>query len=365
MKVAIITFHRAINYGAVLQAYALQEAIRKKGHDCIILNYFCPTMEAYTAPFNMFEKEPNIKNYIIAGIKTPFRLIRKIRFYNFSKKYMRLSKPIKNLHEMDFDYDCFITGSDQVWNDYLTGNDMSYFLDFVNLDNKKMSYAACFGYELLPEELKKNYKMYLSKFNKISVRDEVSKKIIHELLRDKKEIFVTVDPTLLWTGDFWGKFRKSNSKGKYILIYSLNQEIGLMKCARELSEKYSMDILYICNDIFEIKKYSYVKHIFSPKPEDFLSLIANAEYVVTNSFHGTVFSLVFHRKFYCETQYGSKKNKRIEDLLEKIGCTDRIINNMGEVKEQNDMICWKTIDDKIESMRNDSLEYLEMLTMRN
>lgn len=361
MKVAIITFHRATNYGAVLQAYALQEAVRQCGHECSILDYFCPTMEEYTAAFNMFEKEHKIKNYIVAGIKVPFRFIRKKRFQDFCKTYLRLSRPVKNLNEVSGVYDSFITGSDQVWNDYLTGNDMTYFLDFVNSDNKKNSYAACFGYESLPENLEKSYKKYLVKFNDISVRDETSKKIVRELVGDEKAVSVAVDPTLLWTEEFWKKFRRENQRGKYILVYSLNREIGLMKCAKELSEKYSMEILYICNDIFEVKKHSYVKHIFSPKPEEFISLIANAEYVITNSFHGTVFSLIFHREFYCEIQYGDKRNKRIEDLLEKVGCTNRIMTSEGEFDEKNNIIQWNVVDDRIANMRKNSLEYLKKL----
>lgn len=365
MKVAIITFHRAINYGAVLQAYALQEAIRLKGYECTVLDYLCPTMEEYTASFNMFEKERKMRNYVVASIKAPFRLIRKKRFQAFCKKYLRLSKSVKNLDEISLSYDCFITGSDQVWNDYLTGNDMRYFLDFVNLDEKKKSYAACFGYEVLPKKLEESYKKYLKKFDKISVRDETSKKIVHQLLGDEKEISIDVDPTLLWTEAFWQKFKQDNHRGRYILVYSLNKEIGLMKCAKELSEKYNMDIWYICNDIFEMKKYSYTKHIFSPKPEEFLSLIANAEYVITNSFHGTVFSLIFHRKFYCETQYGGKKNKRIEDLLEEIGCTNHIMTSEGVIEEQNDKLQWNAVDEKIANMRKNSLEYLETLNMRD
>lgn len=364
MKIAIITFHRAINYGAVLQAYALQEAVRKKGYEISILDYACPVMEKYTASFNMFEKEHKIKNYIIAGIKVPFRFIRKKRFYSFCKKYLRLSKPVRDLEDVCEVYECFITGSDQVWNDYLTGNDMTYFLDFVNADNKKNSYAACFGYETLPENLKERYKECLSKFNNISVRDETSKKIVSELLGEKKEVSVVADPTLLWTENFWGKFKKENTQGKYIIVYSLNEEIGLMKCAKKISEKYKLKILYICNDILEIKKYSYAKHIFSPKPEDFVSLIANAEYVITNSFHGTVFSLIFHRNFYCETQYRDKKNKRIEDLLKDVGCTNRIMTNEGRIDEQNDRIQWNVIDERIENMRKKSMEFLEKLNKK-
>ena len=357
MKVGIVTFHRAVNYGAVLQAYALQKAVEQLGNDCVILDYFCPEMEKYTKAFSMFNKKHIIKNYIIACVKAPFRKIRKRKFTAFCKKYLVLSEHIHNLQEEANRFDCFIAGSDQIWNDYLTGNDLTYFLKFVKDNHKKVSYAACFGMQSIPKSLQEQYKCQLAQFERISVRDETSKQLIEGLLGAGKEISIVADPTLLFGADFWSSFQSTNHEGRYVLVYSLNPEIGLMECAKKLRDKYGLKIIYICNDILEVKKYSYVKHLLSPTPEKFVSLIANANYVVTNSFHGTVFSIIFHKNFYCETNYGDKRNKRIEDLLEEVHCLDRIMNGEGMVQEKE--IDWEVVDEAIEQIRQKSISYLK------
>lgn len=363
MKIGILTFQRAINYGAVLQAWALQKALEMLGQDVEVINYKNNKMEAYSGVFNMFGKRKSIKNILSALKNTPIRFLRVSRYHRFIRKYLALSELVdkKNIQKLNNKYDAFITGSDQVWNDYLTDFDDAYFLSFVEDSQKKNSYAASFGFSEFPDGTVREYGKRLKSFNKISVREQQGIQLVKEA--SGRDAVCCVDPTLLLDQKSWEKILvPSKSNKKYILIYSLNPIKNLMKYVEELSSRYNLDILYICmewNNLFAYKNIPHLKHLVTPSPERFVSLIHDAEYVLTNSFHGTVFSLIFHKKFYSETDYGTKKNDRIENLLESLGLQQRIIK--AEYPNWEEEVDWDTVDEKIKKMRRFSQSYLESI----
>jgi hypothetical protein len=230
-------------------------------------------------------------------------MARKIKFSNFVRKHLKITNELntKSLKECYKDYEGVVVGSDQVWNDYLTGFDKAYFLDFIE-GKKKLSYAASFGFVNIPNNLKEDYRNLLNDFTAISVREKSGAMIIDELLSEKADI--CIDPTLLLDNKDWRYFIKNKKREKYILLYSSNKNVNLFECAIRLSQERNLKIYYICNEIYDMRNlsgYKNVKHLLWPNPVEFLNLIYHAEYIFTNSFHGTAFSVIFHKKFFCET----------------------------------------------------------------
>lgn len=358
MEVGIITFHRALNYGAVLQAYALQTKLQDMGNEVYIIDYRNKKIEQINSIIRLDGRKRRgviIKELLAA----PFRWNRRNKFNKYIKERLNLYSNFEpeEMGELCDKFDQFIVGSDQVWNPVLTGDDTTYFLNFVDDNEKKNSYAASIGLNNLTEEYYNELKENLLSFRKISVRENSAKLLLDKIV--EKDIDVVIDPTLLLESNQYTT-TGSVSKKKYILVYSLNTEINLMKEVISLAEKKNLSIYYVCNELYDLKKNrdAKVRHILNPSPNRFIDLIANAEYVATNSFHGTVFSIIFHKQFMCEVDYGVSYNSRIQDLLQECGLIDRIINSKSNF---DDLIEWDQVDTKIDRLRKDSLECLKTI----
>ena len=363
MKVAIITFHRAINYGAVLQVLALQESIMKLNHEATVIDYRCKAIEEDYKNIRL-KKGVGLKSIVNNVISYPIRYKKKKEFYRFVEKNLNLSSSIYSsnaeLIKSNDEYDIFITGSDQVWDDKCVKFDKAYFLDFVSESSKKNSYAASFSFGELPNDLKEEYRARLKDFNNISVREEVGKKIFGQLLN--KNIVVSLDPTLLLNKEEWSKYATERLiEQKYILIYSVHAPNKLFKFAEELSNKTGFKLVNI-NDSWQRKVNA--KYLRGISPSEYLSLFKNAQYILTNSFHGTVFSLIFNKKFMVELVSKTNKiNHRSKHLLELLGLEDRILENI-DGKWQDDDIDYKNVNCILEIERKKSIQYLENILKR-
>lgn len=363
MKVGILTFHRAINYGAVLQAWALQKKVKSMGCECDVLDYNSEQMKQYTAVINMFEKPKTLKSYLSAIVKAPFIILRKARFSNFVKKYLELTEKLNkdSIKKCEAEYDGVIVGSDQVWNDYLTGFDKAYFLDFIK-EKRKWSYSVSLGFTEIPSHLRSEYHNLLSNFSEISMREQSAADIIEDLL--ERKVNICIDPTLLLDKIDWMSFIRNGCADQYILIYSLNKNIYLFQKAIQLAKKKGCKLYYICNDMRDIRKLSglpggeKVRYILSPTPVEFLNLIYHAQSVMTNSFHGTVFSLIFHKNFYCEAYYGDHQNNRIIELLENLDLSQRIVGSNFFYEGEID---WSIVDERLEREKEKSEKYLKTI----
>lgn len=359
MKIAIITFHRALNYGAVLQAFALQKKLEDMGHKAVILDHNNKKIASINSVLRIGDNK-NIIHIIKELVNAPFRLIRKRKFEDFVSGKLKIY-PIEEytLSDINDNFDIFITGSDQVWNPYLTDHDDAYFLDFVNLPEKKVSYAASIGIKCFSDDDRIKVGKMLQSFAKISVREQSAKDLLQNIVNIP--IKVVVDPTLLVDRTVYADWIEKDNKGKYIFVYSLNSEVNLMTSVFELAEKENLKILYICNELYDIKKHinKRIHHVLNPSPERFISLLANAEYVATNSFHGTVFSIIFHKQFLCETDYGKSKNGRVIDLLRECGLSERIV---GDYALWQKNIEWCEVDRKLKCLQSSSVAYIKELT---
>lgn len=357
MKIKIITFHRAINYGAVLQTYALFNVLKKIVHKCdsvSLFDYRCDKIEKQYNPF-ILQKGLNKK---ISGIFCfPFNVIRYIKFRRFIGSNLILSK------EFSKD-DLFITGSDQVWNYHCSNFDKAYFLNFLN--DKKYSYSASFGFSEIPEEKRPEYKELLTDFKKISVREQSGVEIINDLM--DREVYRTLDPTLLLDLNEWNKIASINRiNERYILVYLMNNTKSIIRFAEKLSLKTGYKLIFIDNNFLstKIKKAHKSTSKCIVSPEEWVSLFSNASYIVTNSFHGIVFSINFNKQFFLELlPDNSTINTRLENILDIFNLNDRIIID-GEYNNFDKMINYNDINIILDEERIKSMEYLKSIIEEN
>lgn len=362
MKIGTLTYHRAVNYGAVLQTYALQKVLDKLNIESEVIDYRAPYIEWIYKPFCM----RNVKNLgdvlkIIEG--APIKYKKKKQFYKFINKHIKLSKEIytvENIKKANDVYDAFLTGSDQVFNLDCSNNDKNYFLDFVSDIKKKNSYAASFGFDNVPNGQENEYKELLATFNNISVREKQGVKIVKDIV-DKDAIEV-LDPTLLLSKKEWEQIveeSKVKEKG-YILIYAMKPSEVLMKSASKLSEMTGLEIVFLKDSLTKEgqnildKNIKYVKHV---DPEEFIELFSKAEYVITNSFHGTAFSINFNKKFFMELLDSKMNvNSRLENILDMLDLRNRQILSLDSIT--TDEIDYERVNKILEERKKISMDYL-------
>lgn len=353
-KIGILTFHCSNNYGAVLQAYALRKTLSDlyESSDVHVINYRCEGTVSKTS-----FKDLRIKKGL-AGAILHYRQINSInrKFEDFRKEYLQLTTPYKDKNTLKkdiADYDMVISGSDQVWNLKWSDGDEVYFQDF-NDSNNKFSYAASFGFNTLEDSLQPLYKKHLKEFNKISVREDSGKDIIEKQLGLKAEKHV--DPTLLLSREEWSSIaKKPNIKGKYILVYMVPKQDSVIEYAVELSKKTKLPIVMLSKNLKPLNAI----HAGDSSPEEFVGWFENAEYVVTNSFHGTAFSIIFGKKLCIELNNLRGLNIRSKNLLELCGLN---INNTEDILCFENMD-WKIVEKNLSYERKNALDYLSGLSI--
>lgn len=355
-KIGIITFNETLNYGAILQAYALQKYIESLGYEAKIIDYFCEAINKREFPNSMHD---------VTGIKEQIKFVfgkknrekKTIKFTSFEKEWMDITSrkfDKSNISDTNNDFDLFISGSDQVFNMSLTGGDTSYFLDFVKDNSKKCTYAASFGYTTIPEMYRKQTKEMLDKeFKFLSVREKQGVDIISKLCGISSE--VVVDPTLLLDKKQWLSYlglEKSKSEN-YILVYLPHDKKTVFSFAKKLAYETGYEIKYV--NITYIP-YPGVKNYYDFSPREFLEMLNNAAYVVTGSFHGTAFSINFEKEFFYEDSAASGKNgSRVANLVRIAGLENRRI---GEHIELDSKIDFSDVRKRIAAERNKSREFL-------
>lgn len=347
-KIGILTFHRAANFGAVLQAYALEKALSAVNNKVSveIVNYKCKKIERSYAVFNL-----NTGNVLKEIVRLPFcakkRLLKRKIFDKFLAANISLSKvryTKSSIAVSDNEYSAFVAGSDQIWNDFLTDADLTYCLDFVRDYDKRFSYAASFGNCSIDANIIRKYKEEIAKFNKISVREEESKTRLDNIQRD--DVFVSLDPTFLLSRSAWMSLAQNGKKysEKYVLLYELTPGRKLIEFAKKLAKEKGLELLVLSDSY---SRFPRIKHVQGAGPIDFVSLIENAEYVVTNSFHGTAFSIIFNTDFYVETEAQKSTNHRIIHLLNTFEIWGRDITHTHNIGNTIDWTHTNAIRDNL------------------
>lgn len=324
MKIGILTFHRANNLGAALQAFALQKYIEDNLYKCDIIDFY---------PNNSIPKDYKGIKKILRACKRimmyPFtgkRRERDKKFDDFRKEYNIITKQHyygdKDIEGKLEEYDVIVSGSDQILNTTLTGNSKAYYLSFFK--GKKISYASSFGrYDISSNEIKL-IRSELIKFSAISVRERSAAEIIkNEIGKDPK---LVLDPVFLLNKKTWSNMcnKALVLPEKYIFVYLMEGSANIERIVKALKDKTGLPILVVLG-AGKLRVKDVIKD-FSCGPKDFLRYIRDAEYIVTNSFHGIAFSLIFEKKFYCIAH--SSRNTRLENILQLINQREKMISSI-------------------------------------
>lgn len=375
-KIGIITIVNVNNYGAELQAFALQHKLSQMGHQAEIINYAFGinkehdfTGEKPTIPIPLItkikRKIQSLIEHTIDSLYPNVQKIRKQKFIEFHKKYNKLTpklyRSVKSLYDGSLDYDIYCVGSDQVWN-YTNGYSiLPFLLDFVSEDKKKIAFASSIGLSTISTEAKDVFKQYLSKFDSIAVRENQASDLLNSILG--KKVDVVLDPTLLLYKEDWQHVAKYEMcpKEKYLLLYIVT--IKPCRYAIELAEKIATEkklkIVRLFRSAASYDSKPSMINLPYAGPSDFIGLIEKADFVITNSFHGTVFSVNFHIPFYSIIKPGKDNNSRLQSILNKLKMTDRLITIGDKLPSSNMWDCnfdGPTLD--LETERTKSIKIL-------
>ncbi|MCI8725440.1 MAG: polysaccharide pyruvyl transferase family protein [Hungatella sp.] len=373
-KIGIVTSVRELNYGAILQAFALQTMVSQWGYDVRLLWW------SNQKNLHRDIRLKKIFSMIITYIRNPQIIKKSVNAYGhtFKKKiseasiilYERFEDKFLKINFLTYaqmkkfaaspDCKALIAGSDQIWNSYAIYVDPFYYLRFAPRE-KRVAYAPSLGKNDIPDYNKVTIEKYISEFHRISVREKSSKKLLEKSV--SKKIFVALDPTFLLTCNEWRKIEKDiMATTEYILLYFLDRpDEKSMSQIKSLLEKIKFPIFALPYRMPCWNVMGNVKYV-NAGPAEFLSLIDNAKLVITDSFHGTVFSIIFNKIFYTfDRQYGNNQSQvsRITDLLNLLGLSDRFIGQGCLLKNSEINIDYTEINRKLENLREESKRYLK------
>lgn len=367
MKIDMITLHRAQNYGSVLQAFALQKKMEEIGHEVRVLDYY---PERYTNKGwlrRLKNKSPKFKNPFILFVAKimiyPSYLRKGWVFNTFLNKYMNLTRFKFDTNEVAKqlkmkEADAYCTGSDQVWNSFWNeGVEKALFLDFVPKNKLIFSYAASIGLSELPVDEVDIIRLLLDKYEYLSVREDTGVKILHELGRT--DTIQCLDPTLLMTKEEWSYYADDRYEGEqYILTYNLHHDLEVDRYAFTLSRKYGIPIWNISYNWHDFIRKGHL--CWCPSVEKFLGLIKYARFVIADSFHATVFSIIFERQFVTITP--EVASSRVSSILNLLGISERNLCKFVDTSIIETPIDYQSVKRRLLYERQISMNYLRMVT---
>ena len=344
-KIGVITFHKAINNGAVLQAFALAHSLKKIGAVAEYIDYTAKKIEEsyFIKPLG---SRRSVKSILLYILNDKNKLKTQKKFYEFVDKYIPMSEKTDEftISDMVKKYDILISGGDQIWNLDLTGSDYNYYLNF-NFSGKRCSYGSSFGKTDFSKEEKEKITNCLSQFTTINVREDSAKHFVETDLGMKCS--VVPDPVFLLTKQEWIEtLGLKEKREKYILFFELHNNPIMRKFAIWLSKEKNLPIMRITNSFDAYKGMTTIKRT---GPIEFLELIMNSVYVITDSFHASAFSLIFGKQLYI----GLKKrdlavlNTRIDTLTKCYGIQNQVITEDFSESEIN----YACVDEKIKQER--------------
>lgn len=341
-KVGIITIHDDNNYGNRLQCWALQFVLKKLGAQAeelrIVTNHADKRNKKWKEKRSKLLKERAKEFDKFTKEKTCFRNI--------------LYKNKEELREINSQYDLFIAGSDQIWNPYFITNFYVTFLSFAD-KQKRASYAASIAVPKLPLRFKGRYKKTLQNFEYLSLREEASKTIVANLLKEN-HARVNLDPTLLVNKQDWLAFcqKEQENRKPYILTYFLGESKSFQEQVYSIAKENNLEVINL-NDVND-------EALFIARPEKFVALFSKANLICTDSFHGCVFSILFEKPFVMfKRKHKLDMSGRFKTLFEKLGVEDRGFENLD--KNKMFTLDYAEINKKLENLRKESMRYLQKM----
>lgn len=352
MKVGIFTFPNSASYGAALQMYALYHTLENMGNTPEVINY----KNAY-----MRQQKHTKRGTCLHRITEKILHHRMFNnFMRFENKWMTkypkacCADPAK-LPKIGQRYGAVICGSDQVWNPDITGRDLSYFLNFCDEHTRRVAYAPSFGISEFSEEFSNEIRGDLEKFHALSVRETPGQALISDLIGTDAPL--VCDPTLLMNSDDWVKLERPHpaAEGEYILYYTVRSSASLWNKCKEFAREKGLRIVVVGGN--HLKKWKYrnenIRYAIDIGPDEWLYLVHHARYVVTNSFHGTAFSINYRKDFYVE--FSSLTNSRLEQITRSLGLDDQIV---GDEPLSGAATDYSVADRALPQIREESMKYL-------
>lgn len=353
-KVGIITFHLSINYGAVLQCYALQHVLSSKGMDVDVIDYH--------PDFNKRGSSIIYRNAILNTLRkwyielreySPKRYPWRKAFSTFVKTELKLSRKC-SYKSIPATYDYYVVGSDQMWNYKITGElHPAFFADFKfeKGGKKYISYAVSMEEMELKQDLREQFIEYLNNFDAISVREDTLLQIIQPLT--EKKVYKTIDPVLLADRCFWDEFAiHPDISERYVLVYQVRYCPDALRIARALADQIGAKVIELASNM---------NAPFAPEtlgvqsPAEFVGWFKGAECIVTTSFHGTVYSMTFEKPFYM-VNIGDGWDSRMVNLMQTCGLEDRIVRpDSAPVFSHID---YSHVNRILQEMRRESMDFI-------
>lgn len=367
------------NYGTSLQAYAMLKKIVQLGYQVEVINYIkqLTFLEKVRYVINAFrcgelrhvfrqsviQKEQKKHPDYAEGLRKRTKAVDSYKQKKI-RPFLHDYKGFEKLCSGSLNYDTIVVGSDQVWTPLSLPNKFFNLL-FVDDTVRKVAYASSFGVSDIPEFQRKATGDYLNRFSVIGVREQRGKEIVEDL--SNKKATVVSDPTLLLTRDEWEEEIKESkviNSDPYIFCYIISDNSEARAKAKELAAKKGLKIV----SVRHMEQYRNEDESFgdiSPydmDPNDFVNYIKNASYVCTDSFHCTVFSIIFHKKFmtFYRTQNmsGNSKNSRIDSLIAILG-VDKDHIYQGNIEKIDTETDWRLVDENLEKLRTESILFLK------
>lgn len=359
MKVGILTFPNSVSYGACLQMIALQNTVRRMGHEVEIINYYNAYMKA--------EKHTNKgRNPLKRAVQRRVRMLLHRRLYQNFRRFEQQqvvhypARPVtdkRRLPAIGQRYDAVICGSDQVWSPYITDTDISYFLDFCGETTKRVAYAPSFGVVNFPEGFVERIAPELQKFYALSAREQAGKELVERLT--ERETTIVADPTWLVDATDWAAMEQPHpaATGDYVLYFVVNQSKELLARCKAFARRHGLKVVMVGGNPATAAKNKdpMLSYAMDVGPEQWLYLVHHAKYVFTNSFHGTAFSVLFERDLYVEIP--AHNGSRLHQVLVSFGMEDRAVRKDAELTEN--AVDYQQAKQVFAQLKEQSLTYLQ------
>lgn len=359
--VAYLTRHTVSNYGSVLQAYATQTALEKLGYNPVCINYYRSDEKPKELVKTLLQCSKWNKNVLTRLV---FMVTQKPVYYFAGKRFEQYRKIVK---VTDKEYNCeqdlidnppqadvYMTGSDQVWNTITCDNiDPVYFLSFLQSNEKRIAYGASFGGSTVKDSDKDTIKTLLNKYDSVSIRENSGVEIAKELGVNATQV---LDPTFLLSKEEWEKIiPKRECKEKYVLVYQLHPNKNFDTYAKAFAKNKGLKLYRVSHCIHHIVRSG--KFIYCPPIQDFLWYIKNAEYFLTDSFHGTAFSIGLNTQFV--DVLPKSYSERISSILSLIGYENRILKSYDDFAITDKKIDFNLVNEIISKERKNSYDILK------
>lgn len=362
MKIGLVTIYQVPNYGSVLQAYATQFLLERLGAECHIINYKYPNEWHWQ---HGARKPHGLRAFIRKFIPSKKAMV----LQRFREKYYRFTSTFHNLDALknaNWDnYDAFVVGSDQVWNARYVLGDSVFMLSFVPSNKPRYSIASSFALKSLPEQYREKYFKELVQFTALSVREQNGVGIINDELNIKKEVNVILDPTLLLSKDDWMKTipRSTFKKERpyilfYMWTYAFEPRPYIFDVLRFFSEKLDYEIIALEGYTSYKNCGLQMQNRCSSSIEEFIDIFANADMVITSSFHGTAFALNFGIPLVSIVPDGEADDRQTT-LLYSMDCKQsatKIGTNLADINPYYNVM---DVQDRLEQHRNNDIDWIK------